>query len=102
MDDMDGIINKINEIKNNLDNLENNLKEIKLFAEDKDSIVKITLNGKGKILNYEFSQSSINDKVKEALISATNIGLEKAKKLESEKKKNSIGNIELPDIPGLF
>lgn len=104
LEDMDNILNKIESIKKELDNLNSNLESMKVYGEENRKLVKTVVNGKGKVVDFEFENGLVDKEFKEALIASINDGLEKAKKLEKEKKQEIIGDVDvdLPNIPGIF
>ena len=102
MGDMDNIMNRIEEIKKELNNLQEKLKTEKVYGKEKHGLVRTVVNGKGKILDFEFDNWVVDKKFKEAIIDSVNDALEKAEKLEKEKKQKIVGNIDVPDVPGLF
>ena len=102
MGDMDNIMNRIEEIKKELNNLQEKLKTEKVYGKEKHGLVRTVVNGKGKILDFEFDNGVVDKEFKEAIIDSVNDALEKAEKLEKEKKQKIVGNIDVPDVPGLF
>src|SRR6056297_853756 len=102
MEDMEDIIGRIKRIKEELIKLQQNLKKMYVYGEEDKNMVKVKVNGKGKIIDIEFSTKNINNDFKKAIIKATNNGLQKADKLEQNKKQEIIGDVDIPDIPGLF
>lgn len=104
--DMNNIITQINNIKKRLAALEKELEQITVEGSDSKGIITSITNGKGLVKNYIFNPgqiSSINkDSLIEAVVEATNNALKKARELESSKKKEIIGEVNIPDIPGLF
>ena len=103
MDNINDILNQIETIKEKMNRLQEELTNIQVYGEDENSLVRAISNGKGKILDYEFSEKGeIDTKKKKALIEATNNCIKKAKELEAEKKQEIVGNVNIPDIPGLF
>ena len=99
---MDNIMNRIEEIKKELNNLQEKLKTEKVYGKEKHGLVRTVVNGKGKILDFEFDNGVVDKEFKEAIIDSVNDALEKAEKLEKEKKQKIVGNIDVPDVPGLF
>ncbi len=102
MEDMEDIIGRIKRIKEELIKLQQNLKKMYVYGEEDKNMVKVKVNGKGKIIDIEFFTKNINNNFKKAIIKATNNGLQKADKLEQNKKQEIIGDVDIPDIPGLF
>jgi DNA-binding protein YbaB len=102
MDNMDNILNQITIIKKRLNQLENELSDITLRADDDNSIVSVVVNGKGNIIDYYLHDDEIKEETKDALIKATNRGLQKAKETRADKKQEIVGDVDIPDIPGLF
>ena len=100
---IDNVLEEIEKIKNGLKESEKDLKEIKIEATDSRELIKTEFNGKGELLNISFLSSDISaEELKPILIESVNNGLEKVKELKTERKQKVLGNIELPDIPGLF
>ncbi|MFW5976755.1 MAG: YbaB/EbfC family nucleoid-associated protein [Bacillota bacterium] len=102
MEDMDNILNKIEQIKKELDNLYSNLEEIKVSGKEKNGLVKTIVNGKGEIIDFEFENGLVDKEFKDAIIESINNGLEKSRELKKEKKQKIIGEVDIPDIPGIF
>lgn len=103
MENVDNIMGQVENIKKGLEKLQQNLKNVNVKGQDETKTVTVTANGKGKILELKFISDidTINEQIQEAIIEATNKTLKKAKKLEAEKKQEIIGDINMPDIPGL-
>ncbi|HLV09363.1 MAG TPA: YbaB/EbfC family nucleoid-associated protein [Halanaerobiales bacterium] len=103
--DINDIIGQVNYIKKRLAELQEELKKTTVEGSEQRKIVKVQLSGTGIILGYKIDQKEdfeINT-LSSALVEATNEGLEKARKLESQKKKEIAADLNLPDnIPGLF
>ena len=102
MDDMDNILNQITMIKKRLNQLENELSEIDLRADDDNGLVSIVVNGKGQMVDIHFHDEEISKESKNALIEAVNRGQEKAQQTRADKKQEIVGDVNIPDIPGLF
>ena len=102
MDNMEDILNQITMIKARLNQLENELEEINLRADDDNCLVSVVVNGKGRIIDYNLHGEDIKEETKKALIVAVNRALEKAKQTRAEKKQEIVGDVNIPDIPGLF
>ncbi len=103
MEDIDDVLGQVEKIKKGLEKLQKNLKTMEVKGKDESENITAIVSGKGKIIDYKFAinVNTLNNEIKDALVEATNEGLEKAKKLESEKKQEIIGDIDIPDIPGL-
>lgn len=103
---MENIMEQIENIKNNLNKIQKELESTKVTAEDEKGIVTAIVNGLGEIIDYEFNSDSLEvieiGKLKKAFVQASNAALEKAKKVEKDRKKQLVGNVNIPDIPGLF
>jgi len=104
---MDNILGQIDIIKRKLTELQEELKETTVSGNDKEKIVTALVSGTGKVLNYEFNpelmESIEGQTLVNSLVEATNDGLKKAKELEAQKKKEIVGDVNIPDdIPGLF
>ena len=102
MDDMNNILDKIEKIKKDLKDLEDKLETLTVYGKEKHGLVKTVVNGKGKIVDFEFTNGVVDKEFKEAIISSINDGLNKAKNLEKKEKENIIGDIDLPDVPGIL
>lgn len=104
--DMDNMLEKVNNIKVQLTVLEEELKEITVEGTDNNEMIIAIVSGKGMVKDYRFNPGQMStidkDSLIDAVVEATNNALIKAKKLEADKKKKIVGNINLPDIPGLF
>ena len=99
---MGNVLNRIEQIKKELKELQGKLGDMEVCGEEERGLVKTIGNGKGKILDFVFANGIVDEEFKKALISSVNNALDKAKELEKEKKQEIIGNIQMPDIPGLF
>ncbi len=99
--DMDNILDKIEQIKTDLNNLQQKLEAKELQADDEHNLVTTIVNGKGKILDFNFTKN-IDIETKNALIESVNKALEKADKIERESKQQIVGDIDVPDVPGIF
>ena len=106
MENMNNILGKIDLIKQRLNNLQGELEEIMVKGTDDDKVVTTIVSGTGKIidfqLNFELFDTINQQDLRKALIQASNNGLNQAKQLEITKKREIVGEINLPDIPGLF
>jgi len=102
MDNMEDIVGRIKKIKEELIKLQQDLKEMYVYGEEEKNLVKVVVSGKGEVSDLEFTGKNINNDLKNAIIKATNDGLRKANKLEQNKKQEIVGNVDIPDIPGLF
>lgn len=104
--DMDNILGKIEDIKNKLAQIEEELKNSSVEGTDQNNFVTTTVNGKGEVKDYNFTFELITslsrDEFVLAIVQATNNALKKAKKLEAKKKKEIVGDVNIPDMPGLF
>ena len=99
---MENILNQITMIKKRLNQLENELSEINLRADDENGLVSVVTNGKGKITDLYFHDEEISEESKNALIKAVNRAQEKAQQTRADKKQEIVGDVDIPDIPGLF
>ena len=104
--DTNNILEKIEIIKRRLEELQEELKEIKIEGSNEDNTITAVVSGKGRILDYQLKLGQIgalnkNTLIK-AVVDASNNALKAAKQLEATKKKEIIGDINIPDIPGLF
>ncbi len=103
---MNSILGKIEMIKKQLKNLQEELAETTVKGNDDGEIVTAVVSGTGKLLDYQLNFEvfgTINQEdLRRALIQATNNGLQQAKQLEITRKKEIVGEVNLPDIPGLF
>lgn len=99
---MENILNQITMIKKRLNQLENELSEINLRADDENGLVSVVANGKGKITDLYFHDEEISEESKNALIKAVNRAQEKAQQTRADKKQEIVGDVDIPDIPGLF
>lgn len=104
--DINDIITQINNIKKGMAALEKELEEITVEGSDSNGFITSIVNGKGVILDYRFNPGQISsikkDNLIQAVVEATNNALKKARELEGSKKKEIIGEVNIPDIPGLF
>ncbi|ACL70945.1 YbaB/EbfC family nucleoid-associated protein [Halothermothrix orenii] len=103
---MNDILGKIENIKNQLARLQVELKKTTVRGEDEQGLVTAIVSGKGKIVDYEFNFREFKKihpaELKKAIIEATNNGVKKAEQLETDRKKEIIGDFNLPDIPGIL
>ncbi|MEJ6952605.1 YbaB/EbfC family nucleoid-associated protein [Natronospora cellulosivora (SeqCode)] len=100
------ILEKIETIKKRLAELKEELAEIKVEGQDENKTITAVVSGKGQILDYNLNLGQIGALNKETLIKAvvdaSNNGLKAAKEIEANKRKEIIGELNLPDMPGLF
>lgn len=103
---MDDIIGQIAVIKQRMNQLQEELKKTRVKGSDDDNIITAIVSGSGQVIDYEFDLNKIEifdqKKLTKSLIEATNKGISAAKKLEAEKKKEIVGSVDIPNIPGLF
>ncbi|MCG8512514.1 MAG: YbaB/EbfC family nucleoid-associated protein [Halanaerobiales bacterium] len=103
---MNSILGKIEMIKRQLKNLQEELAETTVKGNDDGEIVTAIVSGTGKLLDYQLNFEAFGtinqEDLRRALIQATNNGLQQAKQLEITRKKEIVGEVNLPDIPGLF
>ena len=102
MENMGDILNKIEQIKRELNDLHSQLENMTVYGKEKHGLVRTVVNGKGKIVDFEFDNGLVDIEFKEAIITSINDGLKKAQQLEKEKKQEIIGDVDIPDIPGIF
>ena len=104
--DMNNIVEQITDIKARLLKLEKELKDITVKGTDSNNLITSIVSGDGIILDYQFNlidMGGLNkDSLVKAVVEATNNGLKAAKELEVSRKKEIVGQVNLPDIPGLF
>lgn len=106
MENMNNILSQIEEIKNKLRNLQEELKSITVENNDENNIVTTIVDGTGKITDFKFNLEVIDSIDHKdfitALVNSANNAVAKAKQLEKDKKKAIVGNVNIPDVPGLF
>lgn len=102
MKNMEDILKQINQIKNKMETLSKQLKDIKIKGISDSNKTTAVFSGDGKILDYFIEGYEIDDNLKNELIEAINNGIKKAEKLRKESRKEIAGNLSLPDIPGIF
>lgn len=102
MQDRENIMNQIESIKTELEKLQNQLGEERVYGKEDYGLVTTVANGRGKIIDFKFNEGVVDRDFKKAIIKSINDALEKAEKIEKEQKQKIIGDIPLPDIPGLF
>lgn len=104
--DMDNILGQIDIIKNKMSQLDQELKNTTIEGSDNEGIFTVIVNGKGKVLDLKFNFNAITaysqDGIVSAWVDAVNTGLEKARELEKQKRMEIVGDVNLPNIPGLF
>ncbi len=104
---MDNILNQVEVIKKSLTELQEELKETTISGTDKNKLVKALVSGTGKILDYQFNAELMESieikKLINSLVEATNDGLKKANQLEVQRKKEIVGDLNMPNnMPGIF
>ncbi|MTI61439.1 hypothetical protein GM661_16900 [Iocasia frigidifontis] len=106
MNNMDDIMGQIAVIKQRMNQLQEELKKTKVNGSDDDKIITVIVSGSGQVIDYEFDLKKIEifdqEKLIKSLIEATNRGLTAARELEAKKKKEIVGTVDIPNIPGLF
>ncbi len=102
MDNMENIMKRVQNIKKELNQLQETLESMKVYGKEKHGLVTTVVNGQGKIVDFEFDNGVVDKEFKDAIIQSINDGLNKAHKLEKEKKQEIIGDVQLPDLPGLL
>lgn len=104
--DMNNIMEQINNIKEQLTVLEEELKQITVKGTDSNEMITAVVTGKGEVKDYELNPLQIGsikkDSLIKAVVEATNNGLQEAKKLEAKRKKEIVGDVDIPNMPGLF
>ncbi|MFW5971860.1 MAG: YbaB/EbfC family nucleoid-associated protein [Bacillota bacterium] len=104
--DMENVVGQISFIKEKLADLDEELQNTTVSGSDNNDIITAQINGKGKVLTYKFNASqmvSLNkEKLIAAVVEATNNGIDAARELEKSRKKEIVGGVNIPDIPGLF
>lgn len=104
--DMNNIVEQIALIKEKLSKLQEELSAMTVEGTDSKNIITAILDGKGKVLDYKFNVSEMiglnQNNLVEAVVEATNNALKSAKELEASKKKEIVGDVNIPDMPGLF
>ncbi|MFW6238358.1 MAG: YbaB/EbfC family nucleoid-associated protein [Halanaerobiales bacterium] len=99
---MDDIMERIDKIKEGLKKSQEDLEDIVLEGTDSKKMVTAIISGKGKLKDIKPAENIPAEKIKPHLIEAVNDGIEKANEIKAERKKKLLGDIEIPDIPGLF
>lgn len=103
---IDNVMEQIAYIKDKMNNLQQELESLTVKGQDKEGIITAVLTGSGQVIDYEFKADQMEvynlAEIKEALVTATNDGLKKAAQIQREKRKAIVGNLNIPDIPGLF
>ncbi|MFW6029813.1 MAG: YbaB/EbfC family nucleoid-associated protein [Halanaerobiales bacterium] len=104
--DMNNIMQQVETIKKRLEELRNELADIRVEGKDDDNIITAIVNGKGKVLDYSINLGQIGALNKatliKAVVDASNNALQSAREIEAEKRKEIIGDLNLPNLPGLF
>lgn len=100
------MLEQVNYIKEKLAQLVEELKEVSIEDMDSNNILTAVVSGNGIVKDYIFNPDQIGsinkDSLVHAIVEATNNALQKAKKYESDRKKEIADNVNIPDIPGLF
>lgn len=100
------MLEQVNYIKEKLAQLVEELKDVSVEDVDSNNILTAVVSGNGIVKDYIFNPDQIGsinkDSLVQAIVEATNNAIQKAKKYESDKKKEIAGNVNIPDIPGLF
>ncbi|MFP4015916.1 MAG: YbaB/EbfC family nucleoid-associated protein [Halanaerobiales bacterium] len=103
---MNNNIEQIAVIKEELGKLEKELETITVEGTDDNNIITAIVSGKGKIMDYKFNFGEMvglnKDTLIRAVVNASNNGLQAAEKLKITRKKEIIGDVNIPDMPGLF
>ncbi|MFW6309172.1 MAG: YbaB/EbfC family nucleoid-associated protein [bacterium] len=102
MEGMNNVSDQITKLKKELEKLEAQLKERKVYGKENHGLVTTVVNGQGKIVDFEFNEGVVDEEFKKAIIDSINDGLERAKRLKKKKKQEIIGDLQIPDMPGLF
>lgn len=104
--EINNIMEKVNVIKKRLSELEEELSKVEVEGQDDNNIITAILSGKGKILDYKLNLNQMGalnkDTLIKAVVDASNKGLQAARELEAEKRRKIVGDLDLPDMPGLF
>lgn len=102
--DMSNMFGKIKEMQSKLKEVQENLDHITAEGEAGGGMVKVTVNGRKKIIsiNIEDSLMTPQDKemVQDLIVAATNIALQNVEAISSEEIKKSTEGM-MPNIPGL-
>lgn len=99
---MDDIMDRIEKIKKGLEESEEDLKDLVLEGTDSGDMVTAIFSGKGQLKEIKAAENTPAKEIKPHLIEAINDGIKKVNALKAERKKSLLGDIEIPDIPGLF
>ena len=102
MDQQENILNQIEKIKNDLDQLQTQLENEKVYGKEQHGLVTTIVNGKGEVIDFEFDSGMVDIEFKKAIIQSINNGLKKARQLEKKQKQKIANGISIPDMPDLF
>ena len=102
MKDGKNLLNSLEQIKNDLNDLQKKLKTEKVYGKEKHGLVTTVVNGEGQIVDFKFDNGMVDKEFKVAIIQSINDGLKKAEQLRKEKKQEIVGEIGIPDIPGIY
>ncbi|MFP4661094.1 MAG: YbaB/EbfC family nucleoid-associated protein [Halanaerobiales bacterium] len=104
--DINNIIEQIGIIKEELGRLEKELETISVEGTDDNKIITAIVSGKGRVLDYQFNIGEMaglkKDTLVKAVVDATNNSLQAVEDLKIARKKEIIGDVNMPDMPGLF
>ncbi len=101
-DNMEDILKQIDIIKRRLRQMENELENTNVKGRDERSGITVIYNGKNEIIDIVVPDDKLEQNLKAGLIAALNNGLKNSTSLKTEKKQEILGEIDLPNIPGLF
>ncbi|MFW5991907.1 MAG: YbaB/EbfC family nucleoid-associated protein [Halanaerobiaceae bacterium] len=102
MDDFSNIMGEIERIKSELNQLEEELLHTEVMGQNHDGKIIAKASGKGELIEFEISDKNLDPDLNKALIQAANRALNNSRELAARKKKEIIGEVNLPEMPGLF
>ena len=101
--DLGNMMGKMQEMQSKMKEAQEQLQFIKAEGESGAGLVKVTVNGKKKVIEIDIDESIISsDKkniVQDLIIAATNLALDKIDPLIQEEIKKHTGGL-IPNIPG--
>lgn len=103
------IMKQLPELKERAEQMQAELERKTVEAESGGGAVRVTMNGKGRVLRLEIDQPLMagiagDDKVmvEELIAAAINVGMDKVQALLAEQMRGVAGGMDLPGLDGLM